>query len=150
MDGFHLDNAILEDRDLMSRKGAPETFDATGFLALVKTLKKGGATTYPIFDRANDRTIEAGARLGADVDVVLCEGNYLLLDEPLWRDLATYWDISIWADVPKEVLKERLIERWITHGFDTNSATEKALSNDIPNGIRAIENRMPADLVARN
>ena len=48
MDGFHLDNRILEARGLLARKGAPETFDADGFIALIRRLKSGAEVVAPL------------------------------------------------------------------------------------------------------
>lgn len=81
MDGFHLDNHILAARGLLPRKGAPETFDANGFVTLIQRLKAQDEVVIPVFDRQRDIAI-AGARvIDASHRILLVEGSYLLLDE---------------------------------------------------------------------
>ena len=82
MDGFHLDNAVLEARGLLARKGAPETFDADGFIVLMNRVKAGEEVVYPTFDRVRDLSIAGAAVIDANCDLVVVEGNYLLFDEP--------------------------------------------------------------------
>jgi pantothenate kinase len=147
MDGFHLDNAILTARGLLPRKGAPETFDAAGFLSLIERLKRGGEVAIPVFDRARDLAI-AGARIiGADCRVLIVEGNYLLFDEPDWRALAALWDLSVFLDVAEPVLAERLTRRWLDHGLPPDAARARAETNDLANARRILARRLPADLV---
>jgi pantothenate kinase len=147
MDGFHLDNAILDARGLRARKGAPETFDAAGFLHLVKRLRDGAEVIVPLFDRTRDLAIAGAQVVPADCRVVICEGNYLLFDEDPWRDLAALWDVSARLDVPLPELRARLIQRWLTHGLSRAAATRRAESNDIPNATRVIDQALGADLV---
>jgi pantothenate kinase len=62
MDGFHLDNKLLDELGLRKRKGAPETFDADGFTALLRRLRQSTAPVYlPVFDRERDLSV-ASAR----------------------------------------------------------------------------------------
>lgn len=63
MDGFHLDNRLLDQDGLRARKGAPETFDAEGFVALIRRLKQGGAVVYPVFDRDRDLAVAGAGRV---------------------------------------------------------------------------------------
>ena len=60
MDGFHLDNALLDARGLRAKKGAPETFDVAGFIALIHRLKTEADVVYPLFDRARDLSVAGG------------------------------------------------------------------------------------------
>lgn len=147
MDGFHLDNAVLDARGLRNRKGAPETFDAAGFVNLVSRLKHPCEVVVPCFDRARDIAVAGATVVPADCPVVIVEGNYLLFDEDPWRALVPLWDISARIDVPMPELRARLIQRWLSHGFSRAAATRRAESNDIPNAQRVIERALPADLV---
>jgi len=147
MDGFHLDNAVLDAWGLRARKGAPETFDAGGFLHLVWRMKTGQEVVAPLFDRARDIAI-AGAQVVADsVQVVICEGNYLLFDEAPWDGLAALWDLKVRLDVPEAELRQRLIQRWLDHGLSRAAAVRRAEGNDIPNARRVITRPLAADLV---
>lgn len=147
MDGFHLDNAVLDARAIRARKGAPETFDAAGFLHLVKRIKAGGEVFVPLFDRQRDLSIAGAQVVPANCRVVICEGNYLLFDAPLWRDLAALWDIRARIDVPLPELRARLIQRWLSHGLSRAAATMRAEGNDIPNAKAVFDHALPADLI---
>ncbi|WP_417817961.1 nucleoside triphosphate hydrolase [Tritonibacter scottomollicae] len=146
MDGFHLDNRLLEARGLMPRKGAPETFDLGGFKRLCHALRADDEVVYPLFDRSRDLAIAGAAHVGQDCSVAVIEGNYLLFDEPGWRDLADLWDVSIRLDVPLADLKARLVQRWLTHGLDQAAAEARARGNDLANAQRIASARLPADL----
>ncbi len=149
MDGFHLDNAVLEQRGILARKGAPESFDGPGFVAMIARLKQGGEVVVPVFDRARDIAI-AGARVIApDQRVLLVEGNYLLLNAQPWAALAGLWDLTIGIDVPLPALEARLVQRWRDHGLTQAQAEARAMGNDIPNARRVLTGSSPADVVIR-
>ena len=146
MDGFHLDNRVLDARGLRARKGAPETFDLAGLRALVARLRLDPEIVYPLFDRTRDLSIAGAGVIGPDCDIVIIEGNYLLFAEHPWSDLAGMWDLSIWLDTPEQVVRERCIARWLAHGHDPDAARLRAESNDLPNARRIRAARLPADL----
>lgn len=147
MDGFHLDNAVLDARGLRPRKGAPETFDADGFVHLIKRLRSGAEVIAPTFDRPRDISIAGAVVISADCDVVVVEGNYLLLDEDPWRQLAPLWDLTARLDVPLPELRARLIQRWLSANLSRAAATRRAESNDIPNAQRVIDHALPAQII---
>lgn len=145
MDGFHLDNSILDARGLRARKGAPETFDAPGLLRLVRALKSGDEVFAPVFDRTRDIAIAGAVAVPAAARVVIVEGNYLMFDEDPWRDLAPLWDVSVRVDVPMPELRARLIQRWLNLNHSSTIATRRAEGNDIPNAQRVIDRALPCD-----
>ncbi len=145
MDGFHLDNAILHSRSLFARKGAPETYDAPGFLRMVHALKTGEEVFAPAFDRTRDIAIAGAVAVPAAARVVIVEGNYLMLDEAPWRDLAPLWDVSVRVDVPMPELRARLIQRWLSLNHSSAVATRRAEGNDIPNAQRVIDHALECD-----
>lgn len=147
MDGFHLDNSVLIERGLLDRKGSPPTFDREGFAALLERVKAGGEVPVPVFDRAADSVVENGGMIPADARIILVEGNYLLLNEPGWRDLSGLWDLSVMLDVSEEELERRLVDRWLTYGYDPERARARALRNDIPNMRLVKELALPSDYV---
>ncbi|MGO4915187.1 nucleoside/nucleotide kinase family protein [Pseudogemmobacter sp. W21_MBD1_M6] len=146
MDGFHLDNAVLAARDMLHRKGAPETFDAKGFITLIGRLKAGGEVVIPVFDRSRDIAVAGAAIVSADCRLILVEGNYLLFDEAPWRDLAPVWDLSVLLDVRLPELRRRLIRRWQDHGLDLAAATLRAELNDLPNATRVLNAAITPDI----
>lgn len=150
MDGFHLSNSVLRQRGLLERKGAPETFDAQGFVDLTKALKKGERDlTVPVFDREADAVREAAETVPRDCPIVLLEGNYLLLDQPPWSHLANILDLTIFVSASAETLRERLIQRWLDHDHDRAQAEARANGNDIPNAMLVLENSTEANIIFR-
>ncbi|KQI73862.1 hypothetical protein AN191_01105 [Loktanella sp. 5RATIMAR09] len=148
MDGFHLDNAILDARGLRARKGAPETFDGAGFCNLAKRIAHGGADiVYPVFDRSRDIAIAGAAVLSKDVEYVLFEGNYLMLEGDPWNQLAQFWTSSIWIDAPIAELERRLMQRWFDEGFSEAEARFKVGENDLLNAKYVQSNSRACDLV---
>lgn len=150
MDGFHRDNADLARHGLLPRKGAPETFDAAGFVALIRAMREEGVTRYPTFDRARDCTVPNGGQLPDGVETLLVEGNYLLLGRAPWRELTALWDFTVMLEVPLPVLRERLMARWLAHGHDGKAALARAESNDIPNAELVVAQSLPAHFTVRD
>lgn len=147
MDGFHLDNAILDERGLRHRKGSPDTFDVDGFASLLARLSSPSPVdvAIPIFDRSRDLAI-AGARwVRSDTEVIIVEGNYLLLNRPGWRDLRDTFDVTVMLDAEPAILESRLVQRWLDHGLSASDARERAESNDLPNAQTVLTQSYPAD-----
>ncbi|MFS4580848.1 nucleoside/nucleotide kinase family protein [Phaeobacter sp. C3_T13_0] len=147
MDGFHLDNRLLSEMNLLARKGAPESFDAAGFQRLVAAIAIEEEVVYPLFDRAQDMAIAGAARLHAGVEIAVIEGNYLMFDAPGWRDLAALWDLSMQIDVPREELRARLVARWQAYGLSDVEAEARAEGNDMANVDRVAAAALPADVI---
>ena len=146
MDGFHLDNSILEARDLRDQKGAPETFDLAGFSALIARLSQEPEVIVPTFDRERDISVGASAVVTPDMTTAVVEGNYLLLDAPGWRELSNYWTLSVSLSLELSELERRLVERWLQLGFNDTDAREKVLMNDLPNAKRVLRQSVEADV----
>jgi pantothenate kinase len=147
MDGFHLDNRLLEPRGLLPRKGAPESFDFGGFAATLARVKAEPSVVLPVFDRTREIAIAGAAEIAPETRIVVVEGNYLCLDEAPWNALAALWDFSVFLDVPMAELERRLIARWLGYGYAPEAAREKALGNDIPNARRVLAARGDVDMV---
>ncbi|OWY07356.1 hypothetical protein B6V74_18245 [Thioclava sp. F42-5] len=148
MDGFHLDNEELDRRNLRAVKGAPETFDVAGFKALVRRLRDDGREIrYPLFSRTQDRTLPEAGVLSPDRRIVIVEGNYLLFGGGDWAGLAPLFDATVMLAPPMEVLKSRLVARWIEHGLSPEDALARASRNDLENARRVLEQSVEADLI---
>ncbi|CAN7161413.1 pantothenate kinase [Brucella sp. NBRC 12952] len=148
MDGFHLDNAILDERGLRSRKGSPPTFDCAGFAALLERLKNASEdVVIPAFDRTLDLARAGAAIVRADHQILLVEGNYLLLDQEPWTELASFFDMTIFLEVPFSELERRLIQRWLDYGHTEDAARQRALSNDIPNAELVVSSSRDANYI---
>ncbi|OKH87995.1 nucleoside triphosphate hydrolase [Thalassospira sp. TSL5-1] len=141
MDGFHFDDAILRDRGDLARKGAPHTFDVGGFARYLRAIRDDNEDVFvPVFDRKLELSRGSARCIGLHHRLVLVEGNYLLLNQAPWHQLAPLFDLKLFLDVPVAVLEQRLIQRWLDHGFDAETASRRALENDIPNA-RVVQNQ---------
>lgn len=150
MDGFHLPNDVLRERGLLAVKGAPETFDADGFLALVRAIRNTRETvSCPAFDRAIDAPVADRLRVVPADAVVLVEGNYLLLGRPPWISLAEAFDAVAYLDVPAEIRRSRLITRHVEFGRDPTDAAEFVHRSDEANAVLVEASLGRAGLVVR-
>lgn len=148
MDGFHMDNGILEQRGLLARKGAPETFDVRGFLDIVTAVRDSEQEVLvPVFDRSREIAIASARAISPQTRIVLAEGNYLLLNEAPWSRLAGCFDFTILLAPPLAVLEERLLSRWRNLGLPEADVLGKVGGNDLPNALRVLENSVGADIV---
>ncbi len=148
MDGFHLDDVILNARGHRPRKGAPFTFDVAGFETLLTRIRACEPEIFiPVFDRSLELSRNAADIVAGATRFILIEGNYLLLDEAPWNRLRRLFDYAIYLEVPIEVLEQRLVQRWLDHGFDMAYATNWIASNDLPNIREVIAKSSGAGLV---
>ncbi|MBX2824315.1 MAG: nucleoside/nucleotide kinase family protein [Gammaproteobacteria bacterium] len=150
MDGFHLDNDILDARGHRARKGAPHTFDIAGLINVVSRVRQADSDVYvPVFDREQDLS-RAGARvILSSQKLILVEGNYLLLQQPGWRELYALFDYRISMEVAPAVLRKRLIQRWLDHDHAPAEAKARAESNDLPNAQLVVDDSRTADCIVR-
>lgn len=147
MDGFHLDNDTLDARALRAVKGAPETFDAEGFVALLRKVRQGGVDLrYPLFDRAQDRTLPEAGLLPADTPLVVVEGNYLLLQQGAWTGLNALFDLTVMLAPELAEIEARLIARWLDHGLPPAEAEARARGNDLVNARIVVAQSAEPDL----
>ena len=146
MDGYHFDDVILKARGDLPRKGAPHTFDATGFYHLLNRLRDNEPeVALPVFDRTQELA-RAGARIVTPAQrILLVEGNYLLLKQEPWARVKPLFDLTVFLKVPLAELERRLIQRWLDHGYAPDAAEAKARSNDIPNAELVLRDSAPAD-----
>ena len=151
MDGFHLDNVILEERNLMPRKGSPQSFDADGYVNLISRLRDNqGTVLAPIFDRDRDLSRAGAIEINEQVEIVLTEGNYLLLEQSPWSQLGAVFDLTVFLEVPSEILRKRLIKRWLNQGLSVNEAVARAESNDLINATLVNNSSKKADFTINN
>jgi pantothenate kinase len=122
MDGFHYADVELARRGLLDRKGAPETFDAEGYAALLRRVRAGEADVVaPMFERDLEQPL-AGAIHVPATGTVVTEGNYLLLDEPRWRAVRAELDV-VWHVVVDEAVRvDRLVARHVLFGKSPEAA----------------------------
>ncbi|SMD04186.1 nucleoside triphosphate hydrolase [Rhizobium sp. RU36D] len=135
MDGFHMDNAILIERGWLPRKGAPHTFDVRGLKDVLSAVRVADVEVLvPVFDRSRELAIASARAVSPSDRFILVEGNYLLLAEKPWSDLAQLFDFSIFIAPSNATLESRLRDRWRHYGLSDAAADEKLNENDLPNG----------------
>jgi pantothenate kinase len=152
MDGFHYDDMVLNARGHRPRKGAPHTFDLDGYRTALERLRAddGREVAVPVFDRSIEIARAGGRIIEPSTRIVLTEGNYLLLDEPGWRDLGALFDLTVMVEASEEVLIGRLTERWMGFQLDPEAMVRQMEGNDLPNMRLVLAKSRPADLVLRS
>lgn len=149
MDGFHLADHELVRRDLLHLKGAPETFDAWGYAALLRRLRERPSHTVyaPGFERDLEQPIAGAIAVEPDVDVVLTEGNYLLLDRPEWQAVRGQLDEVWFLATDHRMRISRLVARHVRFGKSPEEARAWVARVDEANARLVEESADRADRV---
>lgn len=149
MDGYHLSNAELQRLGRLDRKGAPDTFDAQGYRALLARLRRDPAQTVyaPDFNRTLEEPIAGSIAIGPEVSVIVTEGNYLLLDAAPWPEARRSLDEVWYLAVPGDVRRQRLVARQEIGGKDRASAEAWADGSDARNAALVEAVQAGADLI---
>ncbi len=147
MDGFHLADVTLRDLGLLGRKGAPETFDAWGYAALLRRLRtpEPHPVYAPGFERDLEQPIAAALSVPPGAEVVVTEGNYLLLDRPEWRAVRAALDEVWFVEVDDVVRRARLLARHVAFGKSPADAERWVAEVDDPNARLVSAGRGRAD-----
>lgn len=151
MDGFHLANQELIRLGRRERKGAPDTFDADGYAALLERLRREpGQTIYaPTFSRDLEESIGSAVPVVAGTPLIVTEGNYLLLTEGSWSRVRPTLD-AVWFLAPPEELRlARLVARHEAHGRSGAEAAEWVGRVDEGNARITEATRARADLIVQ-
>jgi len=126
MDGWHLSNGELASRGLQARKGAPDTFDVPGLLNAIFRLKEmpDSRVYLPAYSRTVHEPIAASVLVDPSVEVIIFEGNYLLLGKPPWTEVRSQFDVTVCCSTRWHVCRERLVERQMESGKSLTDAVE--------------------------
>ena len=150
MDGFHLAQAELHRLGRADRKGAPDTFDAEGYAALLTRLRDSvpGSLVYaPAFDRSLEEPVAGSIPVPPEVPLVITEGNYLLYDEGPWARVRPLLDEVWFLEIDPEVRVRRLVERHVRFGKERAYAERWVRESDEANARLIARGRDRADLV---
>ncbi|MFC8855283.1 nucleoside/nucleotide kinase family protein [Streptomyces sp. NPDC057144] len=153
MDGFHLADAELDRLGRRDRKGAPDTFDAAGYAALLARLREqdtgpdGDVVYAPGFERVLEQPIAGALPVPPTARLVVTEGNYLLLESGAWARVRPRLD-EVWFCALEETERvRRLVARHERFGKSPSDAAAWALGPDRRNADLVAATRHRADLV---
>lgn len=141
MDGYHLANIELARLGRAGRKGAPDTFDSAGYVALLQRLRHQQAdeTVYaPLFTRELEEPIAGAIAVSPDAQLIITEGNYLLMSDGHWAKVAPLLDEVWYVDVDPALRHQRLLRRHQQFGRSAEAAQAWLMQTDEPNA-RLIE-----------
>ncbi|KAF8733388.1 hypothetical protein HU200_014996 [Digitaria exilis] len=154
MDGFHLYRAQLDamedPKEAHARRGAPWTFSPSLFLKCLQTLRTEGSVYAPSFDHGVGDPVENDIFVKPQHKIVIVEGNYLLLEEDIWRDIKDLFDEKWFIDIDIDVSMQRVLKRHIATGKEPDVAAWRISYNDRPNAELIMESKKNADLVIRS
>ncbi len=150
MDGFHLAHEVLALRGDVARKGAPETFDASGFVALLRRLRARDESIVwaPDYQRDLHNAVAAAVSVPRSLPFLVTEGNYLLLDDGPWAQVRGLLDEVWFVEGDEDLRVRRLTERHVRHGRSREVALDRALNGvDAENAALVKSTRERADVV---
>ncbi len=153
MDGFHRRQEYLLAHEtvrdgkkipMVDVKGSPETFDLEKLRDGIRRISSGEACDWPVYDRHLHNPVEDAVQVTGDI--VLLEGNYLLLDTEGWNELSEYADLTILIMAEEKLLKERLVARRVASGHPAEEAEGFVEYSDMYNARLCLEHSKRADL----
>ena len=149
MDGYHLSNLALRELGRADRKGAPDTFDALGFTAILQRVKNqvDQDIYFPVFDRSIEESIAAQGVITPEVKLVITEGNYLLHNKDNWGGVKELLDESWFIEVDDQIRIERLVNRHHKFGKSKADAHSWATGSDENNAKIVAQTRELADVI---
>ena len=149
MDGYHLSNSALRELGRADRKGAPDTFDALGFTAILQRVKNEVDQNiyFPVFDRSIEESISAQGVITPEIKLVITEGNYLLHNENNWGGVKKLLDESWFIEVDDQLRIERLVDRHHKFGKSKVDAHSWATGSDENNARIVAQTRELADVI---
>ena len=152
MDGYHLANVELARLGRAGRKGAEDTFDSAGYVSLLRRLKnqQGNEIVYaPEFRREIEEPIAGAIPIFPETQLLITEGNYLLLEEGHWKKVPTYLDEIWYVDVEDDLRIGRLADRHVQFGRTRDEAVAWVNNTDEPNARLIEQGKHRAHLVFR-
>jgi len=150
MDGYHLANVELARLGRAGRKGAEDTFDSAGYVSLLRRLKnqQSNEIVYaPEFRREIEEPIANAIPVFPETQLVITEGNYLLLDHGHWAGVSDLLDEIWYVDIDHSVRRERLVKRHMRFGRSQSAAEDWVANTDEPNAVRIEATKHRADVL---
>jgi pantothenate kinase len=149
MDGYHLADVELDRLHRRERKGAPDTFDAAGYAALLRRFREDDDEVIyaPGFERTIEQPIAGAIPVSPAARLIITEGNYLLLADGGWARVRPMLDEVWYVDLDPDERVRRLIDRHVRFGKDPTSAVEWATGTDERNAVVIAATRAGADVI---
>lgn len=156
LDGWHYTNEYLDSHIVMRHgeavslrqiKGAPESFDVQAVHQWLSEVRDRERLTFPVYSRALHEPLPELGQIQESHEIVVMEGNYLLLDEAGWRDLGDAFDIRVFVTAPRGVLVKALRERHLRGGKTADFTERQIRQVDLPNARRVAPAISAADVV---
>src|SRR3954452_7294620 len=150
MDGFHLAQSELVRLGRRERMGAPDTFDAAGYAALLARLRGTEPVVYaPEFRREIEEPIAGAIAIPVATPLVVTEGNYLLLEDERWSPIRPLLDETWYVETDEELRVQRLIQRHIQFGKTPEYARAWVMRSDERNAELVAATATAADVLVR-
>ncbi|PKU66294.1 Uridine kinase-like protein 5 [Dendrobium catenatum] len=154
MDGFHLYrsqlDAMEDPEEAHARRGAPWTFNPDLLLKCLYSLRSKGSVYAPSFDHGVGDPVENDIFIGPLHKIVIVEGNYLFLEEGVWKDICSIFDEKWFIDIDLDSSMERVLKRHIATGKEPGVAKWRVDYNDRPNAELIIKSKHKADLIIKS
>ncbi|KAM0951792.1 putative uridine/cytidine kinase [Dioscorea sansibarensis] len=154
MDGFHLYRSQLDamgnPEEAHARRGAPWTFNPDLLLQCLQTLRSKGSAYAPSFDHGVGDPVEDDIFISIHHKLVIVEGNYLLLEEGIWKEIASLFDEKWFIDIDLDTSMQRVLRRHISTGKKPDVAKWRIEYNDRPNAVLIMQSKKNADLVIKS
>jgi putative kinase len=155
LDGWHFRNSYLETHTVLRDgtliplrrvKGAPESFDTASALSFLRSARQGKALAYPLYSRERHDPISSAGSITQQHQIILMEGNYLLLNAPGWEEFRNLFDLSIFITAPRDELVAALRARHIRGGKDPDTVEKHLQFSDLPNLELIMSQSAPPDI----
>lgn len=154
MDGFHLYRSQLDamenPEEAHARRGAPWTFNPELLLSSLQTLRNQGSVYVPSFDHGIGDPVEDDIFVSLQHKVVIVEGNYLLLEDGIWKEISSIFNEKWFIEVDIDTAMQRVLKRHISTGKPPDVAKWRIEYNDRPNAELIIKSKRNADLVIKS
>jgi pantothenate kinase len=151
MDGFHMKHAKLEALGTASDKGMPHTFEGAAFAEFLAALKAAsGPMAGSGYSRKIEDVIENAFVVPAEARLLVVEGNYLLLSMAPWWRVRPLLDRAVFIEVPREVVRARLLKRHGEEGLFTEERNRAHVERvDLANYDLVMRSAPRADVTIR-
>lgn len=150
MDGFHLASTVIRDTPLAARRGAPDTFDGAGFVALLRRIRnqRDPVVFAPRYERAIEDPIAGAIPVPMEAGIVIIEGNYLLYPEPPWNNVRGLLDETWYVEHADDRTRiERLVARHVRFGKSESESVRWVHESDQRNAELIAAGRSSADVI---